>query len=154
MPGSPSAAASHVARRGVLATAMALAGGSLLAGTAEAADRTPTPERQAPGTGTAPSGGTLVIDGGTLLDPLTGEVTPDSVVVVVDDTVRAAGSLDATRRARAALPAGMIVVAAHGRWVLPGLVDAHIHINSLAEAGWPASRTASARPRHCAARST
>ncbi|MFB7736116.1 amidohydrolase family protein [Streptomyces sp. NPDC056112] len=126
---------SHVARRGVLATAMALAGGSLLAGTAEAADRTPAPDRKAPGTGAAPSGGTLVIDGGTLLDPLTGEVTADSVVVIVDGTVRAAGSRDTTRRARAALRAGVSVVDAHDRWVLPGLVDAHIHINSLTEAG-------------------
>ncbi|MEV5011660.1 amidohydrolase family protein [Streptomyces sp. NPDC055692] len=124
---------SHVARRGVLATAMALAGGSLLTGTAEAATR--TPEREAPGTGPAPSGGTLVIDGGTLLDPLTGDVTTDSVVVIVDGTVRASGSRDATRRARAALRADVSVVDAHGRWVLPGLVDAHIHINSLKEAG-------------------
>ncbi|MGW1161558.1 amidohydrolase family protein [Streptomyces sp. NPDC002513] len=122
----------QLARRGVLAAAMALAGGSVLAGAGDAVAR--TPERDTPGTGPAPSGGTLVIEGGTLLDPLTGEVTADSVVVIVDGTVRAAGSRDATRRARAALPAGVSVVAAHGRWVLPGLVDAHIHLNSVTEA--------------------
>ncbi|MER7397953.1 amidohydrolase family protein, partial [Streptomyces sp. NPDC000151] len=73
--------------------------------------------------------GDLVVEGGTLLDPATGEVTEDAVVVIRDGVVRAAGA-----RARVDMPAGAPRLDAHGRWVLPGLVDAHIHLNTAAEA--------------------
>ncbi|MFG2887030.1 amidohydrolase family protein [Streptomyces sp. NPDC048297] len=125
-----------LARRGVLGAAMALVGASAITGAtggiAAAAERTTHGSRDSRDSG-APRG-TLVIEGGTLLDPLTGEVTEDSVVVIEDGVVTAAGSRNATRAARAALPSTVHVVAAHGKWVLPGLVDAHIHLNSLAEA--------------------
>ncbi|MEU6127472.1 amidohydrolase family protein, partial [Streptomyces sp. NPDC047123] len=73
--------------------------------------------------------GDLVIEGGTLLDPATGEVTEDAVVVIADGIVRAAG-----RRGRTRVPQGAEVLDAHGRWILPGLVEAHIHLNTAAEA--------------------
>ncbi|MFI8766879.1 amidohydrolase family protein [Streptomyces sp. NPDC053792] len=119
-PPSPS-----VTRRGVLAGAAALAGTVAVSGTAAAAS---------PGTGAdrssgTPAGGDLVIRGGTLLDPATGEVTENAVVVIEGGTVRAAG-----REGVVTVPKGVEVLDAHGRWVLPGLVDAHIHLSTAAEA--------------------
>ncbi|GAA3143138.1 amidohydrolase family protein [Streptomyces rectiviolaceus] len=113
---------SRLTRRGVLAGAAALAGTTaVLAASAPQADATAREGR--------PTGGDLVIEGGTLLDPATGEVTEDAVVVIVDGVVRAAGG-----RGRTDVPEGAEVLAAHGRWILPGLVDTHIHLNTAAEA--------------------
>jgi len=116
-------------RRGILAGAAALAGTAAAAAPAVSADRdtTSAPARSAPGA-TARGAG-LVIRGGTLLDPATGEVTENAVVVIRDGTVRAAGP-----RGSVAVPEGAQVLEAHGRWILPGLVDAHIHLSTAAEA--------------------
>ncbi|MFJ2054890.1 amidohydrolase family protein [Streptomyces sp. NPDC087908] len=117
-----------VTRRGVLAGAAALAGTAAAAGRASAADGPAAGSgRRAPGA--AARAGHLVIRGGTLLDPATGEVTEDAVVVIEDGTVRAAG-----RRGTVAAPHGVEVLDAHGRWILPGLVDAHIHLSTAVEA--------------------
>ncbi|MEU5774457.1 amidohydrolase family protein [Streptomyces venezuelae] len=123
---------SRLTRRGVLAGAAALAGtAAALSASAPPAAASPSPGTDGrTGTGTRTrTRGDLVIDGGTLLDPATGEVTEDAVVVIADGIVRAAGS-----RARTRVPGNTPVLAAHGRWVLPGLVEAHIHLNTAAEA--------------------
>lgn len=121
---------SRLTRRGVLAGAAALAGttAALTAATASQANATAS-RANATGREGRQTGGDLVIEGGTLLDPATGEVTEDAVVVIVDGVVRAAG-----RRGEAEVPEGAQVLDAHGRWILPGLVDAHIHLNTAAEA--------------------
>ncbi|MFE4307710.1 amidohydrolase family protein [Streptomyces sp. NPDC056891] len=120
---------SRLTRRGILAGAAALAGTMAAAGGATAAvgDRAASSGHRAPGT--TARVGHLVIQGGTLLDPATGEVTENAVVVIADGTVRAAG-----RRGAVAVPQGVEVLDAHGRWILPGLVDAHIHLSTAAEA--------------------
>lgn len=127
---------SRVTRRGVLAGAAVLAGGAALtgtaAGTATAADGPRAGARSA--SSRPPRGGTLIIDGGTLLDPLTGRVTEDAVVVIEDGTVRAAGTRKATRNDVAAVRKSARVIRAEGRWVLPGLVDSHIHLSTLTDA--------------------
>ncbi|MFK3731511.1 amidohydrolase family protein [Streptomyces sp. NPDC088090] len=107
-------------RRGVLAGAAVLAGTAVATGTARAA--APTPPARA-------RTGDLVIRGGTLLDPATGDVTEDAVVVIRDGTVTAAGRAGSVR-----VPDGPPVLEAHGHWVLPGLTDAHIHLSGTAEA--------------------
>ncbi|MEU0126393.1 amidohydrolase family protein [Streptomyces sp. NPDC006289] len=123
----------RLTRRGVLAGAAALAGTVAAAGSASAApaDRAAASgvgDRRAPGT--RARGGSLVIEGGTLLDPATGEVTENAVVVIEDGTVRAAG-----RRGDVTVPRRIgKTVDARGRWVLPGLVDAHIHLSTATEA--------------------
>ncbi|MFI8004829.1 amidohydrolase family protein [Streptomyces sp. NPDC086010] len=120
----------RLTRRGVLAGAAALAGTVAAARSAAAADggtasaasgRHPSP--------TASRRGSLVIEGGTLLDPATGDVTENAVVVIEDGTVRAVG-----RRGGVTVPRNAETLDAHGRWVLPGLVDAHIHLSTAAEA--------------------
>ncbi|MFG2869771.1 amidohydrolase family protein [Streptomyces sp. NPDC048338] len=116
----------RLTRRGILAGAAALAGTVAAAGTAGATAH----EAAAGGDRTAGArGGHLVIRNGTLLDPATGEVTEDAVVVIRDGTVRAAG-----RQGSVAVPRDAEVLDAHGRWILPGLVDAHIHLSTAAEA--------------------
>lgn len=118
---------SRLTRRGILAGAAALAGTVAVASstttTATAADRT------RPAHGGRAAGGDLVVRGSTLLDPATGEVTEDAVVVIRDGVVLAAGA-----RAHTDVPRGVEVVDAPGRWILPGLVDAHIHLSTVAEA--------------------
>ncbi|MFD4941452.1 amidohydrolase family protein [Streptomyces sp. NPDC058239] len=114
----------RLTRRGVLAGAAALAGTAAALSAAPSA----TAHGRAPGRTAVPTGD-LVVEGGTLLDPATGEVIEDAVVVIRDGRVRAAGA-----RARVEVPDDMPRLDAHGRWVLPGLVDAHIHLNTAAEA--------------------
>ncbi|MEV0703194.1 amidohydrolase family protein [Saccharopolyspora sp. NPDC050389] len=112
---------SSVTRRGVLAAAAVLAGTAALTTAPRSAEAAPRP---------APNGGDLVIEGGTLLDPATGEVIEDGVVVISEGIVRAAGSRD-----RVQAPADAPRLDARGHWVLPGLIDAHIHLNTASEAG-------------------
>ncbi|MBD0421838.1 amidohydrolase family protein [Streptomyces sp. TRM S81-3] len=115
---------SRFTRRGVLAGAAALAGtAAVLSTAAPAAARPADPAREG-----APYGD-LVIEGGTLLDPATGEVTEDAVVVIRSGKVDRAGP-----RRQGAVPADLPRLDAEGHWVLPGLVDAHIHLGTVAEA--------------------
>ncbi|WP_327243167.1 amidohydrolase family protein [Streptomyces sp. NBC_01320] len=112
---------SRVTRRGVLAGAAVLAGSAAVLGAApQAFGATPKGAQRT---------GDLIIEGGTLLDPKTGEVTEDAVVVIRGGVVRTVGV-----RGRVDTPDGLPRLDAQGRWVLPGLVDAHIHINTVAEA--------------------
>jgi imidazolonepropionase-like amidohydrolase len=115
----------RITRRGVLAGAAVLAGSAaaLSAAGPAAAARPAGPARA-----TGPAGD-LVIEGGTLLDPATGEVTEDAVVVIRSGTVHSAGP-----RGKDDIPASLPRLDAHGHWVLPGLVDAHIHLSTVAEA--------------------
>ncbi|MEV5981183.1 amidohydrolase family protein [Streptomyces sp. NPDC052114] len=118
---------SRLTRRGILAGAAALAGTT--AALSAAAPGAAAAGARHSGSRPESVGGDLVIEGGTLLDPATGEVTEDTVVVIVGGVVRTAGA-----RGRTAVPEGVEVLDAHGRWVLPGLVEAHIHLNTAAEA--------------------
>ncbi|MBT2440333.1 amidohydrolase family protein, partial [Streptomyces sp. ISL-36] len=124
---------SRLTRRGILAGAAALAGTVAAAGSAGAVpaarEGVEGGARQAVGGSGAARGGSLVIQGGTLLDPATGEVTENAVVVIEGGIVRAAGS-----RGSVTPPKDAAVLDADGRWVLPGLVDAHIHLSTAAEA--------------------
>ena len=107
--------------------------GVAAAAPAVAALRRPRPRRRA--RSADPSPAPLVVEGGTLLDPLTGHVVEDAVVVLADGAVLAAGSRDATRaRGRRRSVGRAQRIDAAGSWVLPGLVDAHVHVNALADA--------------------
>lgn len=124
---------SMVSRRGVLAGAAVVAGVSCVMPAAGAATGR---SRVAQGTrfpGRPPVPGPLVVEGGSLLDPLTGDVVEDAVVVLEEGKVLAAGSRDDTRAAVDSV-AGARTIDATGRWTLPGLVDVHVHVNALADA--------------------
>jgi imidazolonepropionase-like amidohydrolase len=59
--------------------------------------------------------------GATLVNPGRAPV-PAAVVLVQDGRITAAGSA-----AEVPVPAGAEVVAAAGKWIIPGLIDAHVH---------------------------
>jgi imidazolonepropionase-like amidohydrolase len=132
----PGSIRSVVTRRGVLAGAAALAGVSSVA-TATEADGTTGVTRRAPGRrfpGRPPVPPPLVVEGGPLLDPLTGDVVEDAVVVLAEGRVLASGSRDATRAAVHEVSGTARTIDTAGGWILPGLVDVHVHVNALADA--------------------
>ena len=65
----------------------------------------------------------LAIVGATLIDGLGGEPVPDSVVVVNGKCIESVGS-----RGEADVPSDSEVIEGEGRWLLPGLIDLHVHI--------------------------
>src|SRR5215218_817160 len=72
----------------------------------------------------AEAGRTVAIVGATLIDGRGGPPVADSVVVVHGDRIVAAGSRRSVR-----VPAGAEVYEARGMTLLPGLIDAHFHID-------------------------
>ena len=63
----------------------------------------------------------LAIVGATVVDGAAAPI-PDAVVLINGDRIQAVGS-----RAQVALPKGITIVDGRGKWVAPGLVDAHVH---------------------------
>lgn len=72
------------------------------------------------------------IVGATLIDGRGGPPVRDAVVVLRDGRIEAAGP-----RSRVPIPAGVDTLDARGLFVLPGLVDAHVH---YAQTGWADGR--------------
>ena len=68
------------------------------------------------------------IAGDALLNPATGETTPDAIVVIEDGRVTKAG-----RRSDTQVPRDAEMVDASGLTLLPGLIDCHVHLTSLGE---------------------
>jgi imidazolonepropionase-like amidohydrolase len=81
-----------------------------------------------PGTPPAPR----AIVGATLVDGKGGAPVPDAVVILRNGRIDAAGP-----RATVPVPAGVDTLDAHGCWLLPGLVDAHVHYS---QTGWADGR--------------
>ena len=68
---------------------------------------------------------TLAIVGGTIVHPqrdAARAVAANSVIVVTDGRISAVGPADSLP-----IPAGAAVVDARGKWIVPGLIDAHVH---------------------------
>jgi len=74
----------------------------------------------------------LALVGATLVDGRGGPPLANAVVLVRDGRIVTAGP-----RARTAIPAGTDTVDVHGCWLLPGLVDAHVHYS---QSGWADGR--------------
>ena len=62
------------------------------------------------------------IVGGTVIDGTGAPAIEDAVVVIEGDRIARVGP-----RAEVAVPAGATVIDAKGKWVIPGLIDAHVH---------------------------
>lgn len=63
----------------------------------------------------------MVLKGATLIDGAGGSPIPDSVIVIEGDKIKAAGGRQTP------VPAGADVVDLAGKFVIPGLVDGHVH---------------------------
>jgi imidazolonepropionase-like amidohydrolase len=70
--------------------------------------------------------GPLAITGARFLDPVSGAVRPGTTVVITGDRVTAVGA-----DGQVAVPADAEKIDAHGRTLLPGLWDSHVHLSSL-----------------------
>ena len=122
-------------RRHVLAGAAALAGlgvASFLPGSAIAAEPATAPAAlplAKPGNDSKVE--PIIIQGGSVVDPETGHIIEDAVVVLAQGKVKAIGTRDETRKAVREVGSKASVVNAHGKFVLPGLVDAHVHAQSF-----------------------
>lgn len=66
----------------------------------------------------------LVIRDGTLFDSISGTMQPGRTVVIEGPTIRAVG----TPEKPVAVPAGARVIDARGKFLVPGLIDAHVHL--------------------------
>ncbi len=66
----------------------------------------------------------VAITGATLIDGRGGQPVPDAVVLIRGERIVAAG-----RRSSVRVPAGAEIVEAGGLTLLPGLIDAHFHID-------------------------
>ncbi|PFG41228.1 imidazolonepropionase-like amidohydrolase [Georgenia soli] len=76
-----------------------------------------------------PSRGSVAVVGGRVV-PVDGEPVENGTVLVVDGVIAAVGT-------DVAVPDGVRVVDATGRWVLPGFVEAHAHLGVTEEGvGW------------------
>ncbi|UVJ40814.1 amidohydrolase family protein [Arthrobacter sp. CJ23] len=126
-----------LSRRGILAGATALAGITVASVAAQMASAPAAHAAEPPAAPNYPgrpvTPGAVVIEGGTIVDPLTGDAVVDGVLVLDGGKVAAVGTRDATRKAVAAVAGRAQVLNATGRWVVPGLVDVHVHANALAD---------------------
>ena len=71
---------------------------------------------------------TIVLRGATLVDGTGAPARPNALLVVTDGRIASVGT--ATEEAVRALPPGARVVDAGGTWIVPGLIDAHVHAES------------------------
>jgi hypothetical protein len=88
----------------------------LLASTSCAGPRTPPAERP-------PSEPVIAFVGVTVLPLETAAALPDQTVVVRGDRIERVGS-----RTAVSVPAGARVIDGHGRYLMPGLIDMHVHL--------------------------
>ncbi|MDB5691205.1 MAG: amidohydrolase family protein, partial [Alphaproteobacteria bacterium] len=82
----------------------------------------------AAGQGRAPV--VVAVTADRMLDVLAGTEILKPVVVITDGRISAVG-----RQGEVAIPAGARLVDLPGRTILPGLIDMHVHLTSLAEIG-------------------
>lgn len=75
----------------------------------------------------------IVLTGATLIDGTGRAPIPDAVVVVSNGRIVCAGMLEACRGHATAADAPRDTVDLAGRWIMPGLVDAHVHFS---QTGW------------------
>jgi imidazolonepropionase-like amidohydrolase len=74
---------------------------------------------------------TIALRGATLIDGTGGLPVPDSLLIVSKGRVVLAGP--ATREALRAVPTGAATISLRGKWIVPGLIDAHVHAESDAD---------------------
>jgi imidazolonepropionase-like amidohydrolase len=67
--------------------------------------------------------GTVALVGATVIDVISGRTIPDAVVLVHDGRIIALGE-----RSTLPVPRGAEAVDLSGRWIMPGLVDVHTHV--------------------------
>ena len=72
---------------------------------------------------------TVVVRGGSVLDVASGEMRPQRTILIDEGRVRAIG----TPENPIEIPEGAKVIDARGKYLIPGLIDAHVHLVHLAD---------------------
>jgi imidazolonepropionase-like amidohydrolase len=70
----------------------------------------------------------LVLRGGILVDVVSAKEIRDSVIVIQGERIEQVGT-----EGSVAIPEGVEVVDARGKWIIPGLIDSHAHAQSADE---------------------
>ena len=73
-----------------------------------------------------PAKATLAIVGGMLIDGHEGKPVPHSIVLIDGNRIVAVGTTDTLK-----VPSGTKVIDAGGMTVMPGLIDAHVHMDTV-----------------------
>ncbi len=73
--------------------------------------------------GPAPGAGISALTGATVIDVVSGRSLPNAVVLVRDGHLVTVGNPD-----EVGIPRGAEVTDLRGRWIVPGLIDAHAHL--------------------------
>ena len=71
---------------------------------------------------------TLAITGVTVIDVEAGRERADQIVIVVDNRIATIGDSSATP-----MPAGARQIDGRGKFIIPGLIDTHIHLGNAAD---------------------
>src|SRR5882724_162498 len=66
----------------------------------------------------------IVIQGGTIFDSVAGKMLADRTILIEGTKIKAVG----TPQTPLALPNGARVIDARGKFIVPGLIDAHVHL--------------------------
>ena len=91
-----------------------------------------SPTQVRPTAGIVGNGTPVALVGGFLLDGYGGPPVRDAVVLIAGDRIVAAGSA-----ADVKVPAAARVIDANGYTVMPGLIDAHVHLDILGHGDYP-----------------
>src|SRR5688572_25114147 len=73
---------------------------------------------------------TLVIEGATIIDGTGNPPMPDGIVMIENGRIRVLG-----QRGHVRIPEGAVRVDGRGKWMIPGLIDMHVHIDEVLEPG-------------------
>jgi imidazolonepropionase-like amidohydrolase len=73
----------------------------------------------------AQQAGTLVVEGGTLIDGTGAAPVPNSVIVIENGKITGLGP-----HGKVSIPSGARVIDAKGKFLIPGLTDGHVHYRS------------------------
>jgi hypothetical protein len=66
----------------------------------------------------------VLVQGGALFDPIAEKFLPVRDILIEGETIKAIG----TPQARLVAPAGARIIDAHRKFIVPGLIDAHVHL--------------------------
>ncbi|MHA2097120.1 MAG: amidohydrolase family protein, partial [Candidatus Kariarchaeaceae archaeon] len=75
--------------------------------------------------------GKLIIEGGTVFDSIKGEMLPDTSIIIADKAIQWIGPTSSVDKSQ-----NDTTINADGKYILPGLINCHVHLELDFEANW------------------